>query len=334
MADRRSVKSGNRKHFFFYLRLSVLVITFLVLLYIVDFSLVFIYIRNIPWYILIVLILIGLFRTWLTGLRWQVLNPDISGQLSRRQYFCLLMMAKPFNLIMPGALGGDVIRSVMTVNAVKEKKIDNVLAIIADRFIGLFSIVILGTLAFILSKEIPDKSAFYAFFIVVYSAIIMVLVFLTNSYLNRAFEKVTSRMGNIGVMLNNVAEAWQNALSYFKTNKKNVVMGLLLCIPIHVVSFFTAYLLALSLSINISFFDISLIIALVWLITAIPISISGVGVRELSMIYLFSIYGIDAEPATALSIFLYIVTVIMGLLGLLFFVDWKKLSQLIKLRLE
>ena len=327
-----SVKLANKR--FLILRFVVLIAFLFIVLNIVDIELILIYLRDMPIFILASLLAINVFRAWLTGLRWQLINPDITRQLSKWQYFRFIMMAYPFNIIMPGALGGDFARTALTVNAAKEKKIDNVIAIIADRFIGLLSIVILGTLAFILSREIPDKSAFYTFFIVVYSAIIMILVFLTNSYLSRVFENFASRMGNIGVMLNNVAEAWQNALSYFKTNKKNVVMGLLLCIPIHVVSFFTAYLIALFLSINISFFDISLIIALVWLITAIPISISGVGVRELSMIYLFSIYGIDAEPATALSISLYIVTVIMGLLGLLFFVDWKKLSQLIKLRLE
>ncbi len=140
------------------------------------------------------------------------------------------------------------------------------------------------------------------------------------------------RLGKIGVILSNVAEAWQNALLYFRSNKKNVLMGLLLCIPIHVVSFLTAYLLARSLNIHISFFDISLIIALVWLITAIPISISGVGVRELSMIYLFSIYGVEAEPATALSVYIYMVTVIMGFIGLLFIANWKKGFRLITSR--
>jgi len=291
-------------------------------------------IYNIPWYVLIILIFIGIFRTWLTGFRWQLMNPDESGQLSKWHYFRFLMMSKVFNLIMPGALGGDFFRAAATVNEVKYKKIDNVIAIIADRFVGLLSIILLGTLAFIFTKDIPDRSTFYILFAVIYFSVAAVIFLLTNPYLHNGFKKITSRLGHIGAALNNVAEAWQNALTFFKTHKKNVIMGILLCIPIHIISFFTAYLLARSINIHISFFDISLIIALVWLITAIPISISGVGVRELSMIYLFSLYGIGTEPATALSIYIYIVTVIMGLLGLMFIINWKKWAQLITLRLQ
>ncbi len=322
----------NKKGLFL-LRLTFLVITISVLSKIVDIRLVLNYLRGIPLYVLASLLVIGVFRTWLSGLRWQLLNPDVSGQMSNWQYFRFMMMAKPFNLIMPGALGGDFVRSAMTVNAVKDKKIDNIIAIIADRFVGLLSILILGTIAFLFAAEIPDRSAFNVFFTAIYLTIAFVIIILTSSYLFQLFEEFTFRLGGIGLFLRNVAEAWKNALQFFKTNIKNVVLGLLLCIPIHVISFITAFLLARSLDIQISFFDISLITALVWLITAIPITISGVGIRELSMVYFFSIYGIDAESATALSIYIYIVSLLLGLLGLLFIIDWNKWVQFITLRL-
>ena len=38
-------------------------------------------------------------------------------------------------------------------------------------------------------------------------------------------------------------------------------------------------------------FDISLVIAMVWVISSVPLTISGAGVRELSMIHFLSSYG-------------------------------------------
>ena len=333
--DHSAVNTNNsRKRLFFFLRILMLTASVLILLKIVDLNLVIANIKNIPWYVVAALILIGIFRAWLSGLRWQLLNPDVSGQISNWQYFRLMMMAKPFNLIMPGALGGDFVRTAMTVNAVKNKKIDNVIAIIADRFVGLLSILILGTIAFLFAAEIPDRSTFFMILAFIYLAAGATVFIMTNSKIITLLRKIACRWGTVGLMIDNIIQTWQNAMLFFKANKKNVIYGLLLCLPIHIISFFTAYLLAQSLAIDVSFLNISLIIALVWIVTAIPITISGAGVRELSMIYLFSLYGVDAEPATALSIYLYIISLLLGLIGFLFIVDWGKWFSSIKLKLE
>ncbi len=322
------------KNYFFFLRIIILCTSILFIINIVDFALVVYYLKGVSWYILIILFSVGIIRTWFSGIRWQLINPDITGQLNKWQYFRFMMMANAFNLIMPGALGGDIVRSAMTVNAVKYKKIDNVIAIIADRFIGLISIFFLGAFALIFAGDIPSRSIFFNVFTVIFLTVGVIVFVLTNPYTLNLLEKITCRLGNIGLFINNIIQAWKNALLFFKTHKKNVLLGLLMCLPIHLISFLTAYLLAQSLGINVSFLNISLIIALVWLITAVPITISGAGVRELSMIYLFSIYGVAAEPATALSIYIYIVSLLLGIIGIFFIIDWKKWGYLIKLKLR
>ena len=42
------------------------------------------------------------------------------------------------------------------------------------------------------------------------------------------------------------------------------------------------------------------------------------------MVYLFSLYGVGAEAATALSIYTYIIGLLLGMIGLLLLVDWGK----------
>ena len=124
-------------------------------------------------------------------------------------------------------------------------------------------------------------------------------------------------------MIGNLLQAWEKALHYFKTHKRRVLYAFLLCLPIHMVAFISKYLLARSLGIDVSFFSITLITAIVWLLISIPITISGAGVRELSMVYMFSLYGVDAEAATALSIYSYIIGLLLGMLGLLFIINWR-----------
>lgn len=323
-----------KKNLGFILRLLVLIVSIYLMISIVDFKLVINYIVKIPIYLVVLLILIGIFRTWLTSLRWQLMNPDLTKQLKKWHYFRFMMLSHAFNLFLPGALGGDFARAAATINTVKSHKIDNMIAIVVDRFVGFLSITILSTLAFILTKNLQDRSTFHLLFAFLYLTIAAVIILSTNTYLLNLFEKGFLRLGKLGLLFNRVIKTWCQAIMFFKANKKKVLWGFLICLPIHGISFLTTYMLALSININISFFDISLITALVWLITAIPITISGAGIRELSMIYLFSLYGVNAEAATALALYKYILMIIFGLLSLLFLIDWLELGKWLFSRFE
>jgi glycosyltransferase 2 family protein len=326
----------NYKKYFVYLKLIIFCISIYILLKTVDMRLVVSYLRDIPLTILIVILPFNIFRSWLTGLRWSLLNPDISGQLSRWDYFRLSMIAFAYNLIMPGALGGDFVKAALTMNTVKNRRIDNIIAILVDRFIGFMSIIIMGNIALAFSRNIPQNMVFYLYisFAITYTIIIIFIIVITNSYLLTFFKTIVLRLGKTGIVVNHSAEVWSNVVKYFIKNWKKVIFGLLICVPIHLISFLTAFILARTLNIQITFVAISLIISLVWVISAIPITLGGAGIRELSLIYFFSMYGIAPEPVTALAAYIYIIVIMKSFIGLLFIVDWRNVNQTIILKLK
>jgi len=314
MSEERKKKSRGVMLF----RMVFFALSVFVLVRIVDFKLVLEHIRGIPFGVLAVLVLIAVARIWLNGVRWQLMNPDTSQQLSRWQYFRLMMISHAFNLIMPGALGGDFAKMAMTVKTVKARRVDNLIAILADRFVGLFSITLLGVTALCFISDIPDKRPFYGLFGLLAFGFALSLVAAGNTKLLCGFKLLFSYMGTLGKKAVHVLEIWQEALQFFGRNRHRLLYALLLCLPIHGLSFLTTYILSQSLGMAVSFFDIAAVLSLVWLLTAVPLTISGAGVRELSFIYFLSLYGIDKSAATALSIYMYIVSVIIGLIGLLF----------------
>ena len=99
----------NKENQALLLQFIFLVLSVAALMVIVDFKLVFAHIKAVPVFTLIPLVMVGLARVWLTGLR-RLLNPDTSNQLSLWHYFRFMMIAHAFNLIMPGALGGDSLK--------------------------------------------------------------------------------------------------------------------------------------------------------------------------------------------------------------------------------
>lgn len=76
------------------------------------------------------------------------------------------------------------------------------------------------------------------------------------------------------------------------------------------------YVLALSLGLHISFVTLAWVRSAVVLLTMIPISMSGLGMREGALVFLLKPYGVGGEEALALSLLVFAVTVLMiGVIG-------------------
>lgn len=84
-----------------------------------------------------------------------------------------------------------------------------------------------------------------------------------------------------------------------------------------IVYFSASYLLALSLDIHISFFYLITCLSISAIITLIPISILGIGTRDMTLIALFSCIGLSKELAVAFSTMLLFMFSVNGLIGLL-----------------
>jgi hypothetical protein len=70
-----------------------------------------------------------------------------------------------------------------------------------------------------------------------------------------------------------------------------------------------------------------LIMPIVILVTALPISINGWGVREYAMIYLWGLFGIAQSEAFLISVCVGLVAVISSLPGLWFWLSRRKLVR-------
>jgi len=302
------------------LRVFILCATVLFLVHYIDFHLVLNAIRRIPLWILLIIIPISLLRIWLNAIRWKICNTDTLQQLSDWDYFRYMMISTSFNQVMPGVLGGDIVKALWIGSDVQANKARNVLSVLFDRIVGFISILLLGLLAVAFSPLI-NVGIKHKVFIFAFAGLLLVLLLI---WLLRRFSGTASGLAKgtaenkFGRMIRN---GWLLALDivgYFLGRPLIFIKALLLSFVIHISWFFINYYLALHLQINVTFFDISMISCLVWIITIIPLSIGGMGVRELSYIGLLSGYGVSAEQATALSVTVFSTMIIVAILGIPF----------------
>jgi uncharacterized membrane protein YbhN (UPF0104 family) len=96
------------------------------------------------------------------------------------------------------------------------------------------------------------------------------------------------------------------------------VPTLLVAIAAQVLMALTAYLLAQSLAVSLSLIDCLVLMQPIALLTSLPISIGGWGVRETAMIGILGLVGISSTAALALSVELGLLAMVVSTPGLIF----------------
>jgi uncharacterized protein (TIRG00374 family) len=77
---------------------------------------------------------------------------------------------------------------------------------------------------------------------------------------------------------------------------------------------------AAAFGVHVPFLLFVVIVPVIILITLLPISIAGLGVREVGFVYLFGLAGISAEIALALSLLIRLLDLLMALPGAWFYI--------------
>ena len=108
------------------------------------------------------------------------------------------------------------------------------------------------------------------------------------------------------------------SLSYLENYKKHgllmfetLIWSILIKLP-HVFAF---YFLALSLNINLTIIQCAWLFSIVSLITFIPISFSGLGVRESALIVILSNIGIERFNSLSFSILIFFTGILVAIIG-------------------
>ncbi|MFX0197323.1 MAG: lysylphosphatidylglycerol synthase domain-containing protein, partial [Candidatus Hodarchaeota archaeon] len=102
-------------------------------------------------------------------------------------------------------------------------------------------------------------------------------------------------------------------------NFKLIFSALLTCIS-YSVFFIQCYLIAIAMGIPINFITVTLFMAISSLISFIPISIFGLGTRDATLIYLFSLIGLKPELAVSYAFLVFVTFFVCG--GLMGAVAW------------
>lgn len=262
---------------------------------------------------IIVALLFQLASTYLAAYRWFKISQLISFKESLSFYVQSYFKGTFFNQVLPSSIGGDAVRILDLVQK-KYSKTDSFYGVIVDRVVGLVGLLVLNLLATIL---------FYGTFNSSFSLLIItialggILGFLSLFYL----EKIKFLANYKFLELFHKLARRLNALY---PTKKLLAKHISISLVVHFLSILTMYALSLSVNLGLSFEVLLIALPPVFLLTIVPISLAGWGIREGAMVGIFMLVGADQTKILAMSILYGLLLIVSSLPGSYFWVKSKQ----------
>lgn len=257
----------------------------------------------IPSFILAVLIYIC--AVFISTIRWRLLLHERFG-LGR--LFSLYFIGSFFNHLLPGIIGGDAVKAYYLYRDTG-KGASAIASVFMDRYMGFTALMLVGLIAF------PFGFGYFRGSYIEWILPLIVLLFIAGS-----FVVFGLRVGRRIKFLS----GFYDYFAIYKEKKAVIVKTFLISVVVQAIVIFAVYALCRGLSVNVPLLPLFIFVPVISTIATIPISISGLGVREASFVLLFGFLGISPAQATAVS-FAWFLSVATGSLpGLIEYLRFKK----------
>ena len=234
----------------------------------------------------------------ISAFRLNLFYKSLGLKLSEGLNLMLYYVGMFYNLFLPGSIGGDGYKVYLLKQSKDTSTKQLVSATLLDRISGLVILTFLACI-FILSSEFVDVSIFIEWLAWMGLIGIIPLYYFSLQYIFKSFSRVF----------------FQTTLYSFWVQLGQVACALFILFSLSVENQYFGYL---------TLFMISSVVAV------LPISIGGVGIREIVFLYGIRFLDIEESHAVAFAMLFFSTVALSALVGLLFLPSTKKIADELK----
>lgn len=253
---------------------------------------------------------------YLSSYRWQVLLRAHDVSVSVNRLFSFYLVGMFFNNFLPTSVGGDVMKGFDLYRHSGKGK-ESITTVFLERYTGLAAIIIIGLIALAIGNPyLPDREV-----AILLGAIATVFAGGTLILINYRMKILCLRiMGKFHIgKAEKIISGLYETFRRYKTNKRVFLYAIIISFFVQLLNILVYILLADSLGIDVQWGYFFLFFPIVTVISMLPISFNGLGMREGMFIYLFTKIGIPSAQALSLSLSWFIIVTCISLLGGLIF---------------
>ena len=247
----------------------------------------------------------------LSGFRWWTFLPD-RRVISPFKAIFITLGALFYGMFLPAGAGVDAIRGYYA-GLEMESHSTSFASVFIDRMVGFLALTTIAVIGVLLgSKPLKPLSPFiFAGFVLTFFASIVIL----SRRLRHPVARLLGRLHLWG--LGDKLSRFLMAFDHYRDNPGKVLLGFAISFVMQGLLGVGAYFIGVGLHLNPPFLKTVVYTPLVNLITMLPVTIGGVGLREGGFMYLLS-YAVGKAGAVSISILYYFANILAASPGFLF----------------
>lgn len=252
--------------------------------------------------------------------RWQYLLAHQGQKVGLADLSVSYLVAQFFNIFLPTSIGGDVSRAYDTGSRVKESNLRSLLVVMVDRLTGLASLLIIGSVSAVLGRRlIGDQPDIWAIAGLFFAAFVGLGLLLARRDWLRGLGRLLFRLSWLRRSESKLRLMYETLENYSR-QPRSLAVPLVLAFLLQVNFICHWYFIGRALHLPVPLGLYFVLVPIVEIVSALPVTISGIGLRENAYVFFLGQWGVDKAQAVALPLVYFAMRLMVGLIGGLVFV--------------
>jgi uncharacterized membrane protein YbhN (UPF0104 family) len=249
---------------------------------------------------------------WLASLRWRLILAGNKIKFSGWRAFRGYLLGLFYGFFLPGVLSGDAVRIVICIKRTNSLIGTATAAVLLERVSGLLALL---CIAFIIYSIFPEISSVLLTIedaqllgMLSVAGVIGIVILLLSRHIWMRFLPQENSKGPFNFL---------RAAILTLCNLRGQTLGLVLILSamFQAINIVAVFLLSRAMNLGLPVVVFFAVVPIVYLATVIPISLGGIGVREATLVYFLSRFGVMTTDAITLSFLIYLNLMFVGSIG-------------------
>ncbi len=269
------------------------------------------------WWVILGVIIFSL-SNLLGSIQWYLLMRTRGIQIPLLHVISYYYVGLFFNNFLIGYVGGDAVR-IYDISKASGDSSNAISTVFFDRLMGFVMLTTLALVAALTWRNIfHSKTIIFVILILLLCWVISFIFLFNNKFAKRIWWLIRFLFSP---KINNKIREIYNSINSFKHAKSSLLLVILLSFIIQSLRILVHYFAALSVGLHIHIKYFVIFVPVIALLSSLPISIGGIGIRESSGVALFSqINFFQPETIVAMEFLAYIIGIISTIPGGLIFI--------------
>ncbi len=245
-------------------------------------------------------------------MRWRALLLTQGTQASFFRLLPIYFEGAFFSNCLPSAVGGDSMR-MWRMAQLTGQGADAVSSVLIERLLGLFAVLLMGVVAVLSNWQLASAGGIGFFVLGAFAAFILGMLLLFSLQRLRSWADHLT-VAWLAALVDKLVKLYDSIYA-FRSHKRALLTVLVLSLLFRLVSVLGLYVQSLALHIPISFIWLMMILCLISVVSAVPLSMNSLGIKEGAYVFFFGLVGVAAPQAFALALLSRGVILVVSLMG-------------------